>query len=100
MRFAVIGGLSRLARGASLHGARLACPRCDFSVVPPVTLTHSELHLHTVSVEAMALCIPTCPQVHFPEGLAREGRSAEDNVVTLTCRRFLFDPAAKKVLRQ
>ncbi len=66
--------------------------------------THPHTHSCTFTnsfVNNVALCLPTCPsQVHFPEGLAREGRSAEDNVVTLTCRRFLFDPAAKKVLRQ
>nr|BAU61586.1 eukaryotic elongation factor, selenocysteine-tRNA-specific [Gonium pectorale] len=39
-------------------------------------------------------------KVHFQNGLAAEGRSAEDNVVTLRCKRYIFDPNAKKVLRQ
>ncbi|KAG2492709.1 hypothetical protein HYH03_009122 [Edaphochlamys debaryana] len=39
-------------------------------------------------------------KVHFPSDLAAEGRSAEDNVVTLRCKRYLFDPTARKVLKQ
>nr|BCL66109.1 eukaryotic elongation factor [Volvox africanus] len=39
-------------------------------------------------------------KVHFPGGLVMEGRSTHDNVITLRCKRYLFDPQAKKVLRQ
>eukprot|EP00198_Chlamydomonas_reinhardtii_P007007 XP_001696343.1 selenocysteine-specific elongation factor EF-Sec [Chlamydomonas reinhardtii] len=39
-------------------------------------------------------------KVNFPGGLAPEGRSAADNAITLRCKRYVFDPNAKKVLRQ
>ncbi|KAG2430703.1 hypothetical protein HYH02_013699 [Chlamydomonas schloesseri] len=39
-------------------------------------------------------------KVNFPSGLATEGRTAADNAVTLRCKRYVFDPNAKKVLRQ
>ncbi|KAG2429383.1 hypothetical protein HXX76_011148 [Chlamydomonas incerta] len=39
-------------------------------------------------------------KVNVPGGLAAEGRSAADNAVTLRCKRYLYDPNAKKVLRQ
>ncbi|GFR43158.1 hypothetical protein Agub_g4205 [Astrephomene gubernaculifera] len=39
-------------------------------------------------------------KVHFPGGLAPEGRSTADNVVILRCKRYLFDPGADYVARQ
>jgi selenocysteine-specific elongation factor len=43
---------------------------------------------------------PALRQVRFAGGLVAEGRSPADNAVTLRCKRFVFDPDAKKVLRQ
>ncbi|GLC39063.1 hypothetical protein PLESTB_001289600 [Pleodorina starrii] len=39
-------------------------------------------------------------KVYFAGGLAAGGRSAADDVITLRCKRYLFDPNAKKALQQ
>nr|ADI46930.1 SelEFm [Volvox carteri f. nagariensis] len=39
-------------------------------------------------------------KVHFPGGIATEGRNTEDNTIMLRCKRYLFDPDTKAALRQ
>lgn len=38
-------------------------------------------------------------RVSFPGGLAAEGRSAEDNVVILRAKRYVYDGGKKKLMQ-